>query len=233
MKSKYIILISIILGLITLLAAYSTYGSPSEFGNETTTTVWLGGDKGELNITGSADIEGNVTASWFKGVFNWTTSTASDIWLSFTGRELSFNETHLNDTIDARAAVGKAKYYPLKVDLTSGTYNGNLVSDSKTGYDAGNAICDSEFSDSHMCTEFEIMYWFANEDSPTVTGDAWCSTGSPKYIPADIPVNDCHGWTHGSAGTYLGNYWHFNTTTGGDGRALNCGTTLKLACCTY
>lgn len=235
MKSKYIVLISIILGLLTLMAAYSNYGSPSEFGNETATTAWIGGDKGELNITGSADIEGNVTASWFKGLFNWTTSTASNIWLSFTGSELSFNETHLNNTIDARAVAGEFKYYPSEVDLTSGTYNGSLVSDSKIGYDAGNAICDAEFSNSHLCNEFEIMNWFANEDSPAVTGDAWCSAGGPKYVPADHPVSDCDGFTSSGVGATdpLGNYWHFNQTTGGEGRALNCQTNLKLACCTY
>jgi len=172
----------------------------------------------------------NITTSWFKGIFNWIIGSTSTNYLSFNGTQLEFNETYLNETI---SGIEGDNYYPSNVNLTSGTYTGSLVNGSNTGYDAGNSICNTEFSGSHMCNEFEILQWFAKEDSPTVTGDAWCSTGAPKYIPADIPVNDCHGWTHGSAGTYLGNYWHFNSTTGGVGRAINCGTNLKLACCNY
>jgi len=38
----------------------------------------------------------NSTASWFKGLFNWTTS---DLYNSFNGNSLSFNESKLNQTI--------------------------------------------------------------------------------------------------------------------------------------
>ena len=127
---------------------------------------------------------------------------------------------------------GGTNYYPTSVNLTAGTYNGSLINGSNTGYAAGNAICNIEFN-GHMCDEFEIFQWFANTASPNLNADAWINSGGPKYIPASVPVNDCKGWTHGSAGTYLGNYMHFNSTTGGDSRALNCGTFLKLACCVY
>ena len=116
------------------------------------------------------------------------------------------------------------------VNLTTGTYTGELTNGSLAGYKACDAICDAEFTGSHFCTEFEVATWSLKSIN---NEDAWVIAGGPKYVPATIPVNDCNGWTHGVAGTYLGNYWHFNSTTGGEGRALNCGSTFKLACCTY
>jgi hypothetical protein len=49
-----------------------------------------------LTINGTLTVVGNVTASWFKGMFNWTEDSP---YLSFTGALLSFNETKLNSTI--------------------------------------------------------------------------------------------------------------------------------------
>jgi len=156
---------------------------------------------GHITGTGNIITTGNVTADYFVG----------------DGSLLTGISTSLN------------------VNITSFTYNGSLFyNDSlanRTGYDAGNAICATEFSGSHMCTEFEIMKWFASENPPEINGDAWCSAGGPKYVPASIPVNDCQGWTYAGTVSYLGNYWHFNSTTGGEGRAINCGTKLSLACC--
>ena len=117
------------------------------------------------------------------------------------------------------------------VNLTTTTYNGSLINGTKKGYTAGDAICNQTFTGSRFCNEFEITYW-VQQNTFTFTGDAWVIAGSPKYIPATVPVNDCNGFTYDGVTTYLGNYWHFNITTGGDGRALNCGTSLSLACCT-
>lgn len=126
-----------------------------------------------------------------------------------------------------------SNYAPVRINLTIGTYDGNLTNDTFTGYKAGNNICSLQFTGAHFCTEFEVTNWFSNTTTPNLDADAWVITGSPKYIPATVPVNDCNGWTYNLTVSYLGNYWHFNSTTGGDGRALNCGTKLKLACCSY
>lgn len=71
----------------------------------------------------------NVTANWFKGLFNWTVSSISSIYLSFTGSELSFNETQLNKTIDNRGvAVGfnstfNATYAMFAYNQSDGSFN--------------------------------------------------------------------------------------------------------------
>jgi len=123
---------------------------------------------------------------------------------------------------------------PTLINLTSGTYNGAITNGTKTGYDAANSICNTQFLGSHFCDEFEVTQGFSNNASSTINNsDAWIIAGSPKYIPATVPVNDCQGWTYSGTTTALGNYWHFLNATGGEGRAINCGTTLKLACCSY
>ena len=49
--------------------------------------------------TGNMDVYGNVSASWFKGVFNWIVNSASSLYLSFNGTDLSFSQSALNTTI--------------------------------------------------------------------------------------------------------------------------------------
>jgi len=146
-----------------------------------------------------------------------------------------YNETTLinNSWNESHADTLYSKYYPRLINLTTITYTGNLTNGSTSGYSAGNNICNLTFTGSHLCDQYEITQWFANSQYTDVNGDAWVIAGSPKYIPATVPVSDCNGFTYQGTVSYLGNYWHFNSTTGGDGRALNCGSTLSLACCTY
>ena len=52
--------------------------------------------------TGNLDVLGNVTASWFDGIFNWIVGPSSTNYLSFNGTQLDFSESALNATIDSR-----------------------------------------------------------------------------------------------------------------------------------
>jgi len=54
-------------------------------------------ESGQFN---NAYFKGNVTANWLNGLFDWITG---DNWNSFDGHTLTFNETKLNNTIDARS----------------------------------------------------------------------------------------------------------------------------------
>ncbi|GAH19970.1 unnamed protein product, partial [marine sediment metagenome] len=58
--------------------------------------------EGDLGVSGDADVTGNVTASWFKGIYDWIVGTASQVYLSFNGTQLDFDESQLNQTIDSR-----------------------------------------------------------------------------------------------------------------------------------
>lgn len=204
-----------------------------------------------------------VSSDWsnFTGTSNQITdfnSTVQDLSLNqteadslYAGAEWGYNQTTpANDYTDTQIASvnttaniealgfstsGGDNFYPTYINLTASTYNGSLVSGGKTGYAAAHDICNTEFTGSHMCNEFEVDMWYkgSGNQNDIASGSAWVSAGGPKYVPADIPVNDCNGWTHGVAGTYLGNYYSFNNNTGGDPRAFNCGATYNLACCTY
>jgi len=154
-----------------------------------------------LNVTENINTEGNVTADYFIG----------------DGSQLTGISSGGGGLVSS-------------VDLTSGTYTGEITNGSYIGYTAADEICDIEFPGSHFCTEFEVATWSSRSID---NDDAWIIAGGPKYVPAEIPVDDCHGWTYGEPGIHLGNYWHFNSTTGGDPRAIHCGTSLNLACCTY
>jgi len=137
-------------------------------------------------------------------------------------------------TTDQTGGGGGSGYAPTSINLTENTYNGNITNGSLEGYRAANAICNTEFG-GHLCTEFEVMAYYANSTATTDinNSNAWINAGGPKYIPASVPVNDCNGWTYEGTTSYLGNYYYFNNETGGDSRALNCGSTFQLACCVY
>ena len=51
------------------------------------------------NQSNSFNTFNQTTTGWWNGLFNWVIDAPSQIWLSFTGDTLSFNETNLNHTI--------------------------------------------------------------------------------------------------------------------------------------
>jgi len=56
-----LLIIGFVILFVGFVVGYSTFGSPSEFGNETTTTCWIGGDDGNLTCLG------NITGNYFFG----------------------------------------------------------------------------------------------------------------------------------------------------------------------
>ncbi len=128
------------------------------------------------------------------------------------------------------SSISTSSFY----DKTAVLYTGNLSFGSLRGYTAGNAICNASFSGSHLCSVSEISYTISTRDLSGIsgwTGEAWIVTGPAKYSPAPLPVTDCNGFTHGTAGSYFGNWWSFNQSTGGVGKTGHCGNNLSLGCC--
>jgi len=64
--------------------------------------------KNTLNVVGDGNFTGNVTASWFKGIFNWIIGLTSTNYLSFNGTTLNFDEAALNATIDTRSVTSES-----------------------------------------------------------------------------------------------------------------------------
>ena len=156
-----------------------------------------------------------------------------DIYLTNDSTIMYFDETKLNTTIDTRQAVG-GNNNSIFVNKTGTIYTANFTNGTITGYIAGNELCAEEFTGTHLCSFAEIEYTIASVDLSTLDGwdgTAWMGTGAAKYAPADLPVNDCNGFKHGVAGSYLGNWWAFNKSTGGEGKTGHCGNSISLACC--
>ena len=137
-----------------------------------------------VEIDSNLDMGGyNVSASWFKGLFNWTISAASNLWLSFTGSELSFNETHLNKTINA------------SIDLKASDLNVNQSDWWQTS--EGYLDDVSDILGSWIVNDLSWMNWtqidngtFAYVDEPLWTANysaynsSWSSTYNSTYQTA-------------------------------------------------
>jgi len=118
--------------------------------------------------------------------------------------------------------------------LTSTTTNGSFIfTGGFTGYDAGNKICNSEQPGSHFCRTDEIIYLIQKNGASgfsSINGqNAWIADGPPGYTGTNA-ADDCSGWTNGTT-SYLGHFWIFNSTGGGSGALIHCGTVKKIACC--
>ena len=119
-------------------------------------------------------------------------------------------------------------------NITPDTYDGNLSPHcSKSGYECGDFICNNNFTGTHLCQQYEIIQTIQDKNVSAIaewSSQVWVSSGGPKYAPATVPANDCNGFTDGTT-SYLGSYWNLDQDGGGDGRMINCGTSIALACC--
>lgn len=87
---------------LSLVFGYSTYGAPTEFGNATNTTCWIGGDDGILNCTGDAYFGGTITGT-VNDSTHWGGYSTSDEWISPTqilDVDKEDIETDLNTFVD-------------------------------------------------------------------------------------------------------------------------------------
>ena len=81
------------------------------------------------------NVSQNVTASWFKGIFNWITDLSQ--YLNFNGTQLDFNETRLNGTIDSKISISVNNSFnqSLTDTLYNPSYNTSLYVQSNNGSD--------------------------------------------------------------------------------------------------
>ena len=218
MELKKLILISVLcMFLLTLISADQNIWVPSNHHNQTIYNV------SEFNGT-SMTLEQNASASWFNGLFNWVIDSASSSWLQFTGSVLSFNETHLNLTIDARATGGAIATF---INYTSILTTGNISNGSLVGYAAGTAICDAEISGSHMCTMDEVLDAQNNNRYNNFTATFRVSEGAPGFT---AEAADCGGWKSDTTSS-LGAIWVGDSISGGAGALVSCSASRAIGCC--
>ena len=193
---------------INLSGTLSGNGSINVTGNITGENVFVNNDLevlGNINATGDINVTGDVCLD---------------------------DGTCLSKVVDEviESSFNASYFY----NNTDSSYAPNFSSGGFVGYRAGHDICSQEFPGSHLCHQYELMITIDNgniSNIPSWTGRSWIMTGGAKYSPADVPVNDCNGFTHQAAGSYLGSIWIFDQNDGGTGGVAHCGNTFPLACC--
>jgi len=110
---------------------------------------------------------------------------------------------------------------------TTLAYNG-----ARGGYAAANALCDAEFTGSHICTNGEILFSInMNQFSFPFSTTLWISNGPPGYT---VNANDCNGWND-SNNTSYGPVWNRLASGEGFGTLSKCDGVAMLprqfACC--
>lgn len=154
MKKKTLFLILLVLTISTvyaqgLIPPITTSGSTNITNNNyyinatynITNNITNYGDLDYTNVAltnQSNNFTGNqTTTGWWNGLFNWVIDIPSQIWMTFNGTTLTFNETKLNETIDYRVSLNNSggsgnvtwnESYAngLYVDVTGDIMTGNL-----------------------------------------------------------------------------------------------------------
>ena len=211
--------------------------------NETFWATKLDVTDQRYNDTAAIDLKLNITDQRYNesGRIDILNSTKLQ-----NGSSANLSSLYVVDNITAKYYYGDGRYLSgingtssgssnmsVFVNKTVTTYTANFSSGDLRGYVAANAICNDLISDSHICSFAEMSYSISsvNLESGDWVGEAWITTGPAKYSPADLPVNDCNGFKQGVAGSYLGNWWVFNSTNGGVGATGHCGNSISIACC--
>ena len=146
--------------------------------------------------------------------------------LNCTGPIRGSNFYYSNGTAVGTGTISTGSSYFFNKTVT--TYTGDL-----NGYMNATELCNVEFDGTHFCSFAEIQLTTAIKNVTLIddwTGEFWIASGPAKYSPASLPCNDCNGFTHGVAGSYLGNWWS-SDSNGGIGKTGHCGNSLALACC--
>lgn len=137
--------------------------------------------------------------------------------------------TNLKGSLSVSGCFG-----PTYFNMTAESLPGDLKG-KKGGYRTVNALCDSEYHGSHVCTSAEILNSISC-NSPAIenaSGSAWINNGPPGYTAVS---NDCRGWTSSSssAGIVYGIFWSFSPSgadNSGMGWLTTCNVEKKFACC--
>jgi len=186
-------------------------------------------------IDASIDSAGKVELSFgdflLNHILSWDPDgvAVGDGWFNFSDDVNIQGNLTVTGSITAAGGSGSGSI----TGITTATSDGIFTSGAKIGYEAGNAICDSEYVGSHMCTTDEIANTISKTtDLTTVftTGEqGWIFEGAPGFTSNS---NDCNGWVRNDNVDYYGAFWLFDTNGGGAGWLAPCNNTKPIVCCT-
>jgi len=181
----------------------NTLGTSTIYDNGTNVSIGTTSSEGTLMVSGTG---------YFTGILKVATPVTSS------------DAVNLSYLIEAM----KSTHDVIFAGHTGPYYNG-----ANGGYDNANAICDTAYDGSHICTTEDILRIInsGNVNSiPTTTIGYWIVNGPPAYT---ANANDCVGFTTSSS-AMLGNVWikppeYPNSF----GILRHCNQEHQFACCKY
>ena len=181
----------------------NTLGTSTIYDNGTNVSIGTTSSEGTLMVSGTGYFTGTLKVA--------TPVTSSD----------AVNVSYLMEAM-------KSTHDVIFAGHTGPYYNGD-----NGGYDNANAICDTAYDGSHICTTEDILRIInsGNVNSiPTTTIGYWIVNGPPAY---KANANDCVGFTTSSS-AMLGNVWikppeYPNSF----GILRHCNQEHQFACCKY
>ncbi len=181
----------------------NTLGTSTIYDNGTNVSIGTTSSEGTLMVSGTG---------YFTGILKVATPVTSS------------DAVNLSYLIEAM----KSTHDVIFAGHTGPDYNG-----ANGGYDNANAICDTAYDGSHICTTEDILRIInsGNVNSiPTTTIGYWIVNGPPAYT---ANANDCVGFTTSSS-AMLGNVWikppeYPNSF----GILRHCNQEHQFACCKY
>jgi len=181
----------------------NTLGTSTIYDNGTNVSIGTTSSEGTLMVSGTGYFTGTLKVA--------TPVTSSD----------AVNVSYLMEAM-------KSTHDVIFAGHTGPYYNGD-----NGGYDNANAICNTAYDGSHICTTEDILRIInsGNVNSiPTTTIGYWIVNGPPAY---KANANDCVGFTTSSS-AMLGNVWikppeYPNSF----GILRHCNQEHQFACCKY
>ena len=124
---------------------------------------------GDATIGGGATVTGNVTASWFKGIFNWIIGSSQN-YLSFNGTDLTFDESALNNTIDLRIGSSTANNDSMNnyIAANNASVNNNIIASIASD----NASVNNYITANNQSVN-DYIIWVNSTNPNNIYDDAW------------------------------------------------------------
>lgn len=182
------------------------------------TIIWTIAGNGTLM---RADAWNSTNASYATWLANYSVSGAYVNWSVVNNGTFTTNST----------VTSLINYNGVFINWTSTTTTGNISNSSHTGYPYANAICNAQYSGSHMCTMDEILKTMnQGSDNTNFTATFRASEGAPGYL---ANANDCDGWSSQAAADlgsiFVGSTSHKNGY--GSGSLVSCSAVRAIGCC--
>ena len=189
------LIIILILGITEVVRGYSTYGAPAEFGNESTTTCFIGGDPGLVNCTGIfyGDASGLTGLSALVGNCSGDGVCSAILYYSGLSALDFYNGSFVNDSITKHNASMKI-YVDAQDALQNSSLKDFINTSIITNVSSANASMKVYVDAQDISTNDSMKIYVDNRDTiyndSMVTHDFSTNTSMKIYVDTQDATQD-------------------------------------------